>query len=424
LKRKRLLIGGAAVLLILALAAGLLVAYRMHQARNIKGSSTVEFTTTTAPVKPVPPKPEGVVWPMWGYDPQHLRAPAGIDLRPPYRRIWEFRAHELLEFPPVIAYGKLYLNSYDGRFYALDEKTGKQLWHYDSGRCGASSGAVAHGLVYATFIGLPPCDNLQPQDGGLIVALNAKTGKLVWRAPEGPDETSPLLAKGLLYVGDWDGNVSAFDPKTGTLRWRFRTGGPVKGSIALSGPNVIAGSYDGHVYALNARTGQEVWRGSAQPRFASLSLGTFYSTPAVAYGRVYIGNTDGKVYSFGAKTGELRWSHSTGGYVYSSPGVWHEKVYAGSYDGTFFALDAATGEPVWTFKAAGPISGAPTIINGIVYFACFRSRTYALDATTGKEIWSFPDGHYSPVVADTRRLYLVGYGRLYGMVERHAHRKR
>ena len=142
----------------------------------------------------------------------------------------------------------------------------------------------------------------------------------------------------------------------------------------------------------------------------------------MAYGRIYIGNTDGRIYSYGARSGELRWSHSTGGYVYSSPAVWHERVYAGSYDGTFYALDAATGETAWTFKAAGPISGSATVINGIVYFACFKSRTYALDARTGKLLWSYPDGHYTPVVADPHRLYLVGYGRLYGMVEKgHGH---
>jgi outer membrane protein assembly factor BamB len=416
--RKRWLIAGAVVLVLVALAAGILVAYRMHQERNIKGSPTVEFTTTAPPKKPVPPpKPQGIVWPLWGYDPPHTRAPEGIRLLPPYRAIWTFNARQLLEFPPAIAYGRLYINSYDGIFYALNEKTGKLLWHFSSGRCAASSAAVGNGVVYATFIGRPPCNDLKPDDGGLVAAFNARTGKLLWRFSDGPDETSPLLANGLVYVGNWDGDVSALDQRTGHLRWRFKTGGPVKGSVALSGSNVIVGSYDGHVYALDAKRGSQVWRGSAQPRF-SLSLGTFYSTPAVAYGRVYIGNTDGKIYSYGAKTGELRWSHSTGGYVYSSPAVWDERVYAGSYDGTFYALDAATGDTVWTFKAAGPISGAPTVINGVVYFACFKSRTYALNAATGKLIWSFGAGHYTPVVADAKRLYLVGYGRLYGMIEK------
>jgi len=70
------------------------------------------------------------------------------------------------------------------------------------------------------------------------------------------------------------------------------------------------------------------------------------------------------------------------------------------------------------FDANGPISGSPTVIDGVVYFATLSGRTYGLNALTGRQVWSFPDGKYSPVVADTRRLYLVGYARVYGMVPR------
>ena len=96
--------------------------------------------------------------------------------------------------------------------------------------------------------------------------------------------------------------------------------------------------------------------------------------------------------------------------------MWRRLVLIGSYDRTFYALDAATGEVRWRFRANGPISGSPTVLTGLVYFSTLRQRTYALDARSGKLVWSFPDGKYSPVVADQQRLYLVGYGRLYGML--------
>ena len=56
------------------------------------------------------------------------------------------------------------------------------------------------------------------------------------------------------------------------------------------------------------------------------------------------------------------------------------------------------------------------MIGDVVYVSTLKGRTYGLDAVTGKRIWSFPDGKYSPAVSDGRRLYLVGYTRLYGMV--------
>jgi outer membrane protein assembly factor BamB len=159
-----------------------------------------------------------------------------------------------------------------------------------------------------------------------------------------------------------------------------------------------------------------VWKASAQRRLYGSAR--FYSTPALAYGRVYIGSTDGKVYSYGATTGRLLWSHGTGGYVYASPAVWKGLVFAGSYSKRFFAFDAATGDVRWTFPANGEISGSPTVVGNIVYFATLKGRTYALNARTGRQVWTYPDGKYSPVVAVQGRLFLVGYGKVYGMVPR------
>jgi hypothetical protein len=51
-----------------------------------------------------------------------------------------------------------------------------------------------------------------------------------------------------------------------------------------------------------------------------------------------------------------------------------------------------------------------------VYFATLARTTYALDARTGRRLWTFPDGKYSPVVADSKHLYLVGYAKVYGLL--------
>src|SRR5439155_23283062 len=134
----------------------------------------------------------------------------------------------------------------------------------------------------------------------------------------------------------------------------------------LDGIRLAVGSYDGHVHCLDPRTCVLLWRASGQELLGS--AGTFYATPALAYGRVYIGATDGKVYSFGAQSGELRWSQSTGGYVYASAAVWRKRVFVGSYSHRFYAMDAATGRILWQFEADGPISGSPTVVAGRLYF--------------------------------------------------------
>ncbi len=58
------------------------------------------------------------------------------------------------------------------------------------------------------------------------------------------------------------------------------------------------------------------------------------------------------------------------------------------------------------------------MIGDVVYFATLERQTYALDARTGTQLWSFPDGKYTPAVAIPGRLFLIGYGQVYGMVPR------
>ena len=116
-----------------------------------------------------------------------------------------------------------------------------------------------------------------------------------------------------------------------------------------------------------------------------LGAGNFYSSAAVAYGRVYIGSTNGSVYSLSSADGKLAWSRRTGGYVYASPAVGEARrvpptVYIGSYDGRFYALDARTGEPRWVRSLGTKISGAASIIGDLVFVSDLGRRRHGHSA--------------------------------------------
>ena len=410
----RLLIAVAALVLLGAGAAGVFAYTRWQSSQDIRGSSNVEFSTTEAERHRSPRDP--IRWETYGFDNERRRYDDDLGLEPPFRSIWVFRAKRLVEFPPVLGYGQLFVETNDGRLLALDARRGKVAWSLPTGRCAAASPALSRFTVFATFLNRPPCNASGHDLDGLLLAVRTRDGKERWRFSLGPSETSPLVAEGRVYVGDWRGKIYALDERTGRLLWSYKTDGAVKGAIAYSAGRVFAGSYDHHVYCLDAKTGKLVWRGAAQERLGP--RGTFYSTPAVSYGRVYIGSTDGKVYSFGANTGKVRWSQSTGDYVYSSPAVWRRLVFIGSHDEHFYALDAATGDVRWRFDAGGRISGSPAVIDGVVYFSTLKQKTFALDATNGRHIWTWNDGKYAGVIGGRQRLYLTGYTRIYAMLPR------
>jgi len=150
--RKRwLIVGAGAVALVLVGAALGFYFYIQHQSRDIRGSSTVEFVPTEAPPAPPPaPKPgtrvsaalHRVDWPTFGYDDRRLRY-LPSRLRPPFRVEWTFHARHLIEFPPAIAYGRVYVANNPGTLFAVQAATGRTSWRYVSGRCTAASPAVA-----------------------------------------------------------------------------------------------------------------------------------------------------------------------------------------------------------------------------------------------------------------------------------------
>ena len=174
----------------------------------------------------------------------------------------------------------------------------------------------------------------------------------------------------------------ALNDSNGKLLWTYHAAGAVKASPTLSGGLLYFGDYSGHVQAISERNGQLLWRSGSGGTL--LGSGTFYSTAAVFYGRVFLGNTDGRIYAYDASTGRLDWAVQTGSYVYASPAVTNAPglgptIYLGSYNGTFYALNARSGHISWSFNAHGRISGSATIVGKIVYFADLgEHKTYGL----------------------------------------------
>jgi outer membrane protein assembly factor BamB len=424
LSRRRLVLGLAAVLVVLAGAAGV---FALTQGGDVSNPN-VEFRPepTQTPVAEEPPTEEEgrpdpldrFVWAHYGYSKDRRKyLPASKVVRPPFTRRWSLGGSVLLEFSPVIGGRRLFLLKNNGALYAVSKKTGKVLWKRKMGFLAAASPAFGEDKVFITLLKRDKNVN-----AGRVAALRARDGKLLWSRPlPSRTESSPLYDGGRVYFGSENGTVYSIRTSDGAVRWTFKARGAVKGALALADGKLYFGDYSGRVYALKQADGKVAWQTGTSGRRFGLASGNFYSSPAVAFGRVYIGNTDGKMYSFSSATGKLAWTKSTGGYVYASPAVAQvpgskPTVYFGSYDGTFYALDARNGKVRWTHRSGGKLSGGATVIGDIVYFSDLsRKSTVALGARTGRRIWSIRRGAFNPVVSDGRTIFLTGYSQLYAM---------
>ena len=124
---------GALVVVLVAGGIGLYVAER-YQGRDVVGSSTEEFVVDrTSPIRCLPPGPRSTrpsSWPTYGYATRadaHLAAPASSPVR---ASLDASGGRNLLEFPPSIAYGRLYVSNIDGITWAVAAKTGKAVWRH------------------------------------------------------------------------------------------------------------------------------------------------------------------------------------------------------------------------------------------------------------------------------------------------------
>jgi outer membrane protein assembly factor BamB len=401
---------------VLALAAVALGGYEYERHRT--GSIYHPHAPFVPQPTPTLPKagPDRFAWPLYGYDENHTRFfPAPPSVRPPFRRLWVNNAHALLEFPPVIYGNHIFQLADNGVLRAIDKSTGRTFWSRQLGQLSASSPAVNATTVYATVL-----ETRIAGSPGRIWALNYRNGHTRWvRNLPSPSESSPLLVGDRVYFGSQSGLVYALNARSGDVLWTYQAGGAVKASPSLSGGELYFGDYSGHIQAISASSGHRVWIAGSEG--ALLGSGTFYSTAAVVYGRVFLGNTDGRVYAYDAANGRLDWAVQTGAYVYSSPAATNAPglgptIYAGSYDGTFRAFNARTGAISWSFGTHGRISGSPTIIGKVVYFADLgEHRTWGLGISTGRVLFTKDTGSFDPAISDSERLYLTGYTALYGL---------
>ena len=143
-------------------------------------------------------------------------------------------------------------------------------------------------------------------DDGLIYAVDIKTGEEIWRFQTGGEvESSPAVAGGLVLVGSLSNTFFALDQKTGEPRWTFNTGSMVKSSSVVIDGAVLFGSWDNNFYAVELTSGNEFWR---------FELGNWvWSSPAVADQTVYFGNDDWNLYALDLVTGKEKWRFGTSG---------------------------------------------------------------------------------------------------------------
>lgn len=235
-----------------------------------------------------------------------------------------------------------------------------------------------------------------------ITKRNVKELRVAWSLtlPAGPNEATPLVHDGVIFVHSFGDNVQALDAATGDELWHYSRQLPagsmpsVKRNMALYGDKLYVGTSDTHVIALDVTTGNVVWDHAIAGR------GALTGGPLVARGKVMqgIGGAQpggGFIVALDAETGEEQWRfHSI-----ARP----DQPGGNSWNGV--SLEERTGGSVWTagsydpelnlafFGPAGTYDTGPlrNAVDrpGVTNDALYTGATIAINPDDGKLAWYF-----------------------------------
>jgi outer membrane protein assembly factor BamB len=362
--------------LLIAIFAGYLLGHYTHTRTKTvaattvtvtqSGSSTSAATTSTSSSSAAPTSQPASLWSLPNATPDGTRdvaSPINSSNVSQLKVAWTIPItgvkglYGVFSSTPVFgSNGIAYLQDLSDSVYAVNVKTGKQIWKYtvppaQSNGEGPNGVALVGGTIYGT-------SNRQ------VFALQAATGEQLWKTPNLADPSGPKLKAGQGF------NIA---PQVVDGKVFLSTSGQLHGGIA---------------YALDAHTGRVLWKffetkdPSQRGAGGTLGTGGAWGTPVVENGLVYFGIANPyRSYNQATKTpNPVLYNDST---VALDENTGQLKWYYQGVPNDFYDWDMQIG-PMYT--ASGP-GGQPTVID-----AGKMGIVYAMNATTGKLEWKTPVG--------------------------------
>ena len=233
-----------------------------------------------------------------------------------------------------------------------------------------------------------------------VSALDAKTGKIIWRAELEPDDDDDghitggvAYDNGQIFVTTGFAEAIALDAKTGKVQWRRNLNAPMRAAPTARGGRVFVVTMNNQLHALNAKTGETIWRHRGAPEVASV-LGS--ASPAVDKGVVVVPYTSGELVALKVENGRVLWQDalitaratdvvSSLSGIRGRPIIDRGRVIAVSNAGLMVVIDLRTGRRIWDREIAGIES--PWVVGDYIYVLTTESEIACITRADGRIHW-------------------------------------
>ncbi len=275
-------------------------------------------------------------------------------------KVWEARVagstnKQRLASSPVIADNRLFVVDTDAVVTAYAADTGAKLWSVSIG----STGKDYKNSLFGGGAGVDGSTVYATSGSGDVAALNVADGSVLWKAkPAGPLRGAPTVAFGGVYVISQDNQIFALNAASGAVQWQATASlepGSVFGaaSPAAGQGTIVAGYSSGEVQAYRYENGRDLWEDALARTSMALSVSTLSDVdadPVIDRGRVFALGQGGRMASYELVTGQRTWEISIAGI--STPYVVGEWVYAMTDDGKLLCVARGSGKVRWIQQLA------------------------------------------------------------------------
>jgi outer membrane protein assembly factor BamB len=284
----------------------------------------------------------------------------------------------------------------------------KSNWHI----AGILYGKFA--IIIIAIVSVVGCSGGAPKPKPAELPANAAllSAKLAWSNSVGVGNAmlAPAVNEAVITVAGADGSVAALDAQTGKDIWRATVAGGIAAGVGSDGKYTAVVSKDNELVVFDA--GREIWR-------AKLNAQGF-TAPLVAGGRVFAMTADRSVAAFDAKNGKRLWTQTRAvePLVLNSPGVMlpvADTLVVGQ-SGRLVGLNPNGGAPRWEAPIASPrgvndierlvdLVGRVSRVEDSICARAFQTSVGCVNATRGTVQWTKPANGATGLHGDERFVY-------------------
>jgi outer membrane protein assembly factor BamB len=286
--------------------------------------------------------------------------------------------------------GLLLVQSSLGVLTALDAETGRMLWETRVGTREGSSSEPAANSKYIVVL-----------NGSTLFIIDRKDGGIVWKkqVTQAPG-AGPAVTETHVFVPMVSGLVEGYDLEVGVRQtpWNYQSTGRVL-TPPMTTPLTVSWTTDnGYFYVADPA--------AAGIKYRLEASGAIHARPAAWSPMLYATSIDGYVYAIEESKGKIRWKEALGEPIYKQPVAVTGAVLVIGEFGGMYCLDPATGQIRWHTPAIQQfVAASPTRI----YAADDLGAIAIIDPVSGARLGTLPVSAVTAKHINTRsdRIYLV-----------------